>query len=60
MATKQEDKNGFELFTNLYKRKREKQGRRELSAKEFEDKVAGHWKALGETERKRFSWDHTV
>jgi len=47
------DSEGYKLFAQLYKRKRERDGRRKLEKKEFDGKAALHWRALTSEQKKR-------
>ncbi|KAF6036800.1 hypothetical protein EB796_004895 [Bugula neritina] len=48
------DSEGYKLFAQLYKRKRERDGRRKLEKKEFDGKAALHWRALTSEQKKRY------
>lgn len=44
---------GFGLFTHLYEKKRARDGLREITAQQFEEKSIAHWKTLTAEQRKR-------
>ncbi|XP_067934889.1 serine/arginine-rich splicing factor 8-like [Watersipora subatra] len=54
MATSH-DSAGFKLFTELYRKKRVKDGCRELPRREFEGRVSARWKALSADQYKRYN-----